>query len=755
MLGEISLQQWRCLAELIDNSVDAFIEAQRANAPITTPQIHITVPMTANSNSIVTVKDNGTGMSVPTLETAAKAGWSSHDPVNNLGLFGMGFNIATARLGLRTVVWTTRKGDAEWTGMEIDFAELNRQKHFRTPLRTRPKPNLVESGTEIEISKLKQDQLEWFARGANRNTIERQLGRTYSAMLQPSGVPIHFELQINGTKVEARPHCVWDAARSVQTTRWGEISAVQPIDVRLGARPYCTKCWNWMGIGETQCPSCGPEGNVISRDRRIHGWLGIQRFLDEKEFGIDILRNGRKIELGNKDLFQFVDENTGNESSDYPIDDPRNRGRIVGEMHLDHCSVPYTKERFVRDDVAWSEMVEVIRGRGPLRPEVAENLGFPANSSPLFKLFQAFRRSSPHNRTVGGWSKILVAEDNDAAKEMGKRFEKGEPDYQTDQKWWDLVEAADAAILSGNGSGGATSVRGRRNRGGATPPTTTPTGTGSTTTPSATRSEIGPLSRRYTDTATNQRLDVKAWRVAATDPELIQGAAWTMRKNPNGVHEFFVNPAHAVFRSQTLTVLDALLAQLALVILDFDKGIGGTATFAGVLASLRAEYAKVYRLDPITIEGDARMQITSIARSVVGKADAGLLEAFYNQLSATQREQIEVEMASKAVAKPRDAITDGRFLEHCPPRIVTDFVLANPQLFFDGKYWDDPYVDTGYISSAGIEEAQRRVRTHYANLLNDLIWLVEQGAPALKAVSRPRLLRASLANILLDKTSQE
>ena len=29
MLGEIVLPQWRCLAELVDNSIDSFIEGQR------------------------------------------------------------------------------------------------------------------------------------------------------------------------------------------------------------------------------------------------------------------------------------------------------------------------------------------------------------------------------------------------------------------------------------------------------------------------------------------------------------------------------------------------------------------------------------------------------------------------------------------------------------------------------------------------------------------------------------------------------
>jgi len=54
-------------------------------------------------------------------------------------MFGMGFNIATARLGTITRVWTTRPGDTEWVGLEINFDLLIQQRHFRTPMLTRPK----------------------------------------------------------------------------------------------------------------------------------------------------------------------------------------------------------------------------------------------------------------------------------------------------------------------------------------------------------------------------------------------------------------------------------------------------------------------------------------------------------------------------------------------------------------------------------------------------------------------------------------
>ena len=140
------------------------------------------------------------------------------------------------------------------------------------------------------------------------------------------------------------------------------------------------------------------------RKRRVHGWLGIQRYLSNRDYGVDFIRNGRKIEISSSELFVWHSDD--GDEPEYPIDDPRNRGRLVGEIHLDHCRVNYTKDKFDRNDPAWDEMVRIVRGDGPLRPDKARELGFGPNESPLFQLFQAFRRSSPKPRVAGSWATV-------------------------------------------------------------------------------------------------------------------------------------------------------------------------------------------------------------------------------------------------------------------------------------------------------------------------------------------------------------
>lgn len=98
MVGEINLDQWRCVAEFVDNSVDGFLHAARAGASIDDPTVAVDLPARQSGQSRLRVRDNGPGMSASVLETAVRAGWTGNNPVDSLGLFGMGFNIATARL---------------------------------------------------------------------------------------------------------------------------------------------------------------------------------------------------------------------------------------------------------------------------------------------------------------------------------------------------------------------------------------------------------------------------------------------------------------------------------------------------------------------------------------------------------------------------------------------------------------------------------------------------------------------------------
>ncbi|MBI5499768.1 MAG: ATP-binding protein [Deltaproteobacteria bacterium] len=758
MLGEINLAQWRCIGELIDNSVDGFLGAQRAGAACRDPEVLINLPSSDHPGAQITVRDTGPGMDPGTLEKAVRAGWTGNDPISNLGMFGMGFNIATARLGTVTTVWTSRDHDPEWYGVEIDFERLTRQRHFKTPMLARPKADPREHGTEVIVTRIKPEQRQWFARTANKTKLLKDLGRAYSSMLRPGGVPVAFRLTVGTTQVRGRDHCIWggegNPARVVETARYGAVNAFQSIDRSLGDRKFCAACWQWLPAGTDACPACGVAAeNVVVRQRRIRGWLGVQRCLSEQEFGIDFLRHGRKIEFANKELFLWTDGEV--QELEYPIDDPRHRGRIVGEIHLDHCRVMYTKDRFDRNDPAWDEMVEVVRGKGPLRPDKAEQLGCAPNESPLFRLYQAFRRSSPKPKVAGSYARLLVVPENDRATEYAKRFYAGDPDYQTDAKWQALVDEADRALLRG----GEPAATQETLEGFPVPPepagptTVEPedgTGGGRASAPPTPRTPISSLTQEYKEDRTDYRWNIRAFVAERSDPAFGgRDLPWKLIATPSGVFDLLVVPDHRVFASATLTSLDGLLAELAHHTLDRQRGTADAPTYAEVLHGLRARYARTSALDPVELSAEASATLTATARSLRRQVTGDDGRALFEELAPSEQDAIQERMAGRAVRQPQQVINEGRFLEHAPRRTLVGVIQRHPDLFFDGKWWTAPYVALDYGREAVTEDARRAVLRHYVGLLEDAIWLEDTDPGEASALGRSRLLRAALALELL------
>jgi sensor histidine kinase regulating citrate/malate metabolism len=114
VLGDIEFEPWQCIAELIDNAFDDFLEVHRKGQHWPDGfKVSVSLPSQASADATIVIEDTGRGMSLDVLNNAVRAGWSSNDRFSKLGLFGMGFNIATARLGRVARVLTTRAEDSE------------------------------------------------------------------------------------------------------------------------------------------------------------------------------------------------------------------------------------------------------------------------------------------------------------------------------------------------------------------------------------------------------------------------------------------------------------------------------------------------------------------------------------------------------------------------------------------------------------------------------------------------------------------
>lgn len=248
--------------------------------------------------------------------------------------------------------------------------------------------------------------------------------------------------------LKPRNHCVWSESRYVRYNDQN-IAARIPIDRNLGSALFDAQrnCY-LTPIEAEEYYSMQQEGNplpdhIIERSKRLTGWLGIQRYADPNDFGIDFIRNGRKILVSDKSLFQYENPLTGQKELQYPLELGTSiGGRIVGELHVDYLLPTYQKNDFDRTDNSWKQTIDAICGVGPFLPKSRKNLGFTEpNVSPLCVLVNAFRR-------VDKGTKCLFAP-NDTAKRYASEFRKGTRDYLDDTLWWKAAQEEDQRQSSG------------------------------------------------------------------------------------------------------------------------------------------------------------------------------------------------------------------------------------------------------------------------------------------------------------------
>ena len=282
--------------------------------------MYIALPKATSSaeDAQVSVFDGGRGMSRETLERSLRAGYTGKARFGSLGLFGMGFNIATARLGNRTEVRTTRAGDDHWLVTEIDFREMQRRESFHVPLRYATKEDPSAHGTEIIVSDLNPKMLERssgrirsarYGRGWAASTLICCVTRALSLVCPISACGTGHRSVPQRQADRAMAPCVWSASRTVSYSG-AEISAVQVVDHRLSDAYACMRCGHWQRHYDVNLCASAAARALELRPRRVRGWLGVQRYLHESEYGIDFLRNGRKILIDEKALFTWEDLDT-------------------------------------------------------------------------------------------------------------------------------------------------------------------------------------------------------------------------------------------------------------------------------------------------------------------------------------------------------------------------------------------------------------------------------------------------------------
>ena len=442
LIGQIPFKGWQCIAELVDNSIDAIINNPAFQDYQKVVSVSIPTKSQLKNNVPLVVEDWGIGMSATQLEKAVRAGFSSKN-TSGLGLFGMGFNVATSRLATSVEVWSSTSDMECEVGVSIDLKGMIKSESFLRPRLTRPKKVNKKSGTEIKIfnyTPVAENLLK-------AKDIIENMNRAYSERIfSDNGIRIF----VNDTEIKPFKFCAWDKKRTVKYKN-GDIPAVIEIDQLIKKELFCENCLSWLGdVVETslqiECPHCETSNRIVEKEISISGWVGIQRFTDTEHYGIDISRNGRILRRLDKSLFSW-NKNSNNDprlNPEYPRDTPHAGGRIVGQIEVNFVVPKYTKDDFERDDKNWQKAVDFIRGEMPLQPEIAESLGFRGlNWSSIGRLFSGYRKVSPPGAKTLIFGKADGSADYITPRNWAQKFYDGDPEYQDDSKWWDAVSKSD------------------------------------------------------------------------------------------------------------------------------------------------------------------------------------------------------------------------------------------------------------------------------------------------------------------------
>ncbi|SEQ02903.1 ATP-binding protein [Streptomyces radiopugnans] len=724
MLGEIDFDEWQCVAELVDNPFDDFLDILRSG--VEWPDgFTVSVALPSSPKGVLEVRDTGRGMSYDRLARAVRAGWSGNDMHDKLGLFGMGFNISTARLGRRTRVLTTRAGDTEWIGVEIDLDQI--KDDFEAKDITEPKSDPSQHGTRITVDRLHRTRAEWLRR--NGSALRNTLGSVYSWILTEHP----FDLYVGGTRVKPVRHCRWGDDRYVLYNGKERIPAYIQIDEKLQDGIACRDCGEWqIGSGE-DCSVCG-SGNLAVRERRIHGWLGVQRYLDKTEYGIDFLRNGRKILRWDKQLFTWnnPDGIAGNEEPEYPVELAHQGGRLIGEIHLDHVPVTYQKDAFEYGDRSWLSAVELLRGVAPLQPQRARKLGYPENESPLALLFKGFRRNDAGLRCLvpGDGNKPVHADTRD----WGRKFQAGVPEFQTDEHWWQAVLRHEEIKKQSKEAKTAASVPTQPDEKAvgealgfpADMPTSGKAQPETASTASATPAPAAPETRserlaRYENAATPHAYLSRSFG----HPELGYVKVRTLLLKPGerllndnrlpvpvlldqrSGNELtaLVDPEHAVFQRFGADYADLLVVELAAVLKVRARSDWGPSQ---LVAAIRAESLQDSVLDGTTVGAEARDLLAEIRERVAEALDrSGGFANAYGHLSDEEKVATEEAMiAAGRVGLVGSLGRDSGFVHHMPALALVRLVQAMPESFMDGGVFRGPYAGVSSPSGKALSLAR-------------------------------------------------
>jgi hypothetical protein len=345
---------------------------------------------------------------------------------------------------------------------------------------------------------------------------------------------------------------------------------------------------------------------------------------------------------------------------------------------------------------------------------------------------------------------------------MAKKFYDGDPDYQDDTKWWELIQEADTEALYGPNRRNTDATPDNEN----IPPQDAELPPGLFDVPSAvpvavsvteqepraarrpppTRRSIPSMSRRYDLASASASWSVEAFETSAADDALPNNQPWAffIHDVATRKYHFIYNRDHSVFDSITLTPQDALVWELSWQAKELLRGTREDRPQSVLATELREAYAKSEALDARKISEDAKEALAALADIIIQNCPSEERSELFDLLPVEAQQETMRSLAARNV-RPNTAIADGSFLRFPPYHALAKLLDRRPDMFFDGGVWDEPYNALDYRDAALTDSARYDIREKYRSRLADAVWASTLDNALTQRASREELIRALMS----------
>lgn len=471
--------------------------------------------------------------------------------------------------------------------------------------------------------------------------------------------------------------------------------------------------------------------NIIKRQKRLKGWIGIQRYFSTNDYGIDFVRNGRKILIANKEAFYFDDTYTGSSIIQYPVElGSTVGGRIVGVLEVDYLLPTYQKNDFDRTDLSWIQTMEIIRGRGPILPKLRKAHGYvDENDSPVGTLAAAYRRPDKGSKNL-----VLPKE---VAKAFAERFARGDSEYISDEKWFQAVREADRDI----GTYGATDA-GDVDAGDApsddvaayfgeddSTPATEPQpqqGTPARTEPESTpvdellrnSQEVATLSRGYAYNPPYE-FNVKAHEITNGNIIRYNGKRVPAAFFSDGIDcDFFYDPRHELIAQYPCSPENLLMIYLANKFSARDN----ISDIISIYSALTVRELKNQKVDKASLNEQSSLFFDRLKEALqhsLAEQYAAVVACIKESVGETETTINAMLSEPELLAAFEDTSPDAiGVIQYVPTRTLIRIVERFPQELFDGKVFKAKYNN---LPNTGNAEANERIRVEAKDRIVSLL----------------------------------